>query len=157
MVFRPETLCAELQEKSGDTKLKAIRKIKNQVIGNKRRKRTFNDLHVIQSLVDLLEDQGNQELHEQCAILLSSLSRAAVCNAESRLSRQEAISKTGPALLKLLQSSNQVAVIAALRALDQICQVSKVISGSLPSKSQLKLCFRYSTASQRLIEMADLT
>ena len=114
---RAEDLLHSVKSKDADVRLSAIRKIKNQVIGNKRRKTTYVKLNIVEHLGDLLAEEEGDKVRAQTAVLLSSLSRLGSSShtfTDARLCDR---------LMALLESRDGVIVEAGLRALCTICEV----------------------------------
>lgn len=116
----------KMRSKNKAVKLKAIRDIKNQVIGNKRRKSVFIKLNAVQSLVEQLAEQGTGTNCRQSAILLSSLLSAAASSRFHDSSAAQALDEALPKLLEMLSSQDELVMAAALRTLCNVCEVSLV-------------------------------
>ena len=118
MAYRAEPLLDNIHCKDDRVKLTAIRKIKNQVIGNKRRKVTFIKLNTVDSIAELLTEHSDHEIRIQSAILLSSLSRADTsCGAFLRPPM------CYHSCLQMLDSSHDMVTETGLRA---ICSIAEV-------------------------------
>ncbi len=119
MVARPEDLVSRLSSSSDpESRLKALRDIKNQVIGNKRKKRLYLQLGAITSLVQILEQSDSTQLLIQCTTAAGSLAYGSQQGAEAFLAN----SGLEP-LLRTLWSSEHSLVEAGLRTLRSIFQV----------------------------------
>ena len=118
MVQRAEALLQDALSKDGTVKLTALRKIKNQVIGNKRRKAAYIKLNAVESIAELLSEVEVSKVRAESAVVLSSLSRLTASG--NAIAQSNAI----PQLLKMLDSSEEPLVETALTALCNICEVS---------------------------------
>ena len=125
MVARPEELVSRLAASSDpDSRLKALRDIKNQVIGNKRKKGLYLQLGAVSGLVQILEHSDNTQLLIQSATAAGSLAYGSQQGAEAFL----ACNGLQP-LLRTLWSSDLSLVDASLRALRCVFQVRSCSSG----------------------------
>ncbi|KAK9860419.1 hypothetical protein WJX84_002217 [Apatococcus fuscideae] len=128
MVARPEDLVSRLSSSSDpESRLKALRDIKNQVIGNKRKKRLYLQLGAITSLVQILEQSDSTQLLIQCTTAAGSLAYGSQQGAEAFLAN----SGLEP-LLRTLWSSEHSLVEAGLRTLRSIFQ-----NGAKPAEQQV--------------------
>ena len=121
MVQRVEQLLEKTRSKDENTKLTALRKIKNQVIGNKRRKAAYISLNAVDGIADLLSDKQDSRVRRESAVVLSSLSRLG--DSGNALTNSDVI----PQLLTMLESSEESLVETALSALCNICEVGLVL------------------------------
>lgn len=119
---KAEELLEKVRSNDAGIKLSAIRKIKNQVIGNKRRKKTYIKLNTIERIADLLAENEGDNVRVQTALLLSSLSR--VDSSASAFASPDIFQQ----LVRLLDSRDETIVEAGLRALCNICEVNSVKS-----------------------------
>lgn len=126
MVAKAEDLVANLKSSDSATRLKAVRDVRNQVIGNKHRKRTFIKLELIPTIVQLLDDKREGDIAVQCATVAGSLARV---DEESA----RALSKAGGIgiLFQLLESKEEAVVEAGLRALNFYFEVSRTPCNTL--------------------------
>ena len=119
MVQRAEHLLEHARSKDDAVKLTALRKIKNQVIGNKRRKAAYIKLNAVESIAELLSEEEVSKVRAESAIVLSSLSRLAASS--DALAASNAI----PQLLKLLETPEELLLETALNAVCNICEVGQ--------------------------------
>ena len=120
MVARPEELVSRLASSSDpESRLKALRDIKNQVIGNKRKKKLYLQLGAVSGLVQILEHSDNTQLLIQSVTAAGSLAYGSQQGAEAFL----ACNGLQP-LLSTLWSTDLSLVEASLRALRCVFQVN---------------------------------
>ena len=119
MVQRAEALLEKARSKDGSVKLTALRKIKNQVIGNKRRKAAYIELNAAESVAGLLSEVEASKVRLESALVLSSLSR--LTSSGDAIASSDAI----PQLLKMVDSSEESLIETALTAICNICEVGQ--------------------------------
>ena len=120
MVARPEELVSRLASSSDpESRLKALRDIKNQVIGNKRKKKLYLQLGAVSGLVQILQHSENTQLLIQSVTAAGSLAYGSQQGAEAFL----ACNGLQP-LLSTLWSTELSLVEASLRALRCVFQAS---------------------------------
>ncbi len=118
MVARPEELVSRLSSSCDpESRLKALRDIKNQVIGNKRKKKVYLQLGAVSSLVHILESSESAQLLIQCVTAAGSLAYGSQQGAEAFLT-----CKGLQPLLRTLWSDQLSLVEASLRTLRCIYQ-----------------------------------
>ena len=98
--------------------LRAIRKVKNQIIGNKQKKLMYTRQGAIPRVVELLKQERSKELRIQAAVALASFSYASVEGSRA-LNQQHGVEH----LLSMLSSSDGDVVQAGARALKMIFHV----------------------------------
>lgn len=119
MVAKAEELVARLRSTDSATKLKAVRDVKNQVIGSKPRKKAFIKLQVIPRIIEILAESDEADFQIQCATVVGSLARL------DHDSAVEVLKAGGTALLlKMLDSRSQSIVENGLRAMNFYFEVS---------------------------------
>lgn len=117
MVQRADKLLEDARSKDGTVKLTALRKIKNQVIGNKRRKAAYIKLNAVKNIAELLSDVEDGKVRVESAVVLSSLSR--LTSSSSAIADSNIV----PQLLRMLDSSDERLIETGLAALCNICEV----------------------------------
>ena len=118
MVAKAEDLVINLKSSDPGTRLKAVREVKNQVIGNKQRKKAFIKLGAIPHIVQVLKDEPESSLLVQCATVVGSLARV-----DSQCVQDVAHSGAVAPLFQMIASTEECVVDAGLRALNFIFEV----------------------------------
>ena len=143
MVSKQQEVVDRLRSLDRSTRLKAVREIKNQIIGNKNKKLSYIKLQAVPRVVELLQQT------EDTSLLIQSA--AAVGSFAYRLEDgMRAVVKSGGVqqLLLALSSKEQQVVQAALRALKLVWQVralsacSRVCALSCKCLADTAVCFR---------------
>ena len=118
MVAKAEDLVVNLKSSDPGTRLKAVRDVKNQVIGNKQRKKAFIKLGAIPHIVQVLKDEPESSLLVQCATVVGSLARV-----DAQCVQDLAHSGAVAPLFQMIASKEECVVDAGLRALNFIFEV----------------------------------
>jgi hypothetical protein len=114
-----DTLAERLRSPEASTRLKAIREVKNQIIGNKAKKQAF--LEVIPYLLEhLAAKNADSEVVVQCAACVGSFSYG-IEDGIKAIVAHDGVS----VLVRALLSSEERVVEAAARSLKLVCQVCK--------------------------------
>ncbi|KAK9819822.1 hypothetical protein WJX72_002765 [[Myrmecia] bisecta] len=118
MVAKPEELMQYLRSQDSDTKLRAVRDIKNQVIGNKNKKLSFIKLGAVPQVMELLASETSEsKLLVQCAATVGSFAYGLDDGVKAILD-----SGGVTPLLKTLSSNDESVVEAGVRSLKMIYQ-----------------------------------
>ncbi|GLC39698.1 hypothetical protein PLESTB_001853800 [Pleodorina starrii] len=134
MVARPRELLREVRE--GKETVRALKAIKNQVIGNKFKKNAFVSEGAVEQVLEVLKGARNNEfasadqadvVQRQAAIVIGSLSLSAA--GLQRLVNHEGL----PLLVALLHSVNEAVVEAGLWAVKMAVQQSTCVPSYLIS------------------------
>ncbi|KAI3937820.1 hypothetical protein MKW92_039097 [Papaver armeniacum] len=116
---RPPDLLCRLNSGDEDTKLKALREVKNQIIGNKTKKLSYIKLGAVPTVVDILGTASDSDtcLLIQSAAVIGSFS----CGVDVGV---KAVLDSGafPHLFRILSNSDDKVVDAAARSLRMIFQ-----------------------------------
>ena len=119
MVARPEELLERVSSRDAETRLRAVRSVKNQVVGSRARKLSYLKLGAVPLLVRCLEaDQTESGLLIQCAATVSSLTYDVEDGARAVLA-----SGAVAHLVSTLASPDPRVVEAGVRSLKMICRV----------------------------------
>lgn len=122
MVARPEELVQRLYSNDSTTKFKAVREVKNQIIGNKSKKLSYIKLGAVPRVVQLLASEGEpNSLKVQSAAAVGSFAYGV----DDGL---RAVVESGgvASLVKALYSTDEKVVEAAVRSLKMIYQSANV-------------------------------
>ena len=111
-----EDLVDSISSKHRGVKLEALRTIKNQIIGNKRRKKTFIQLNALESISELLSENEDKTVVMESAVVMGSL----VWLSDQSLEESQQAAKQ---LLKVLDSQDEKVLEAILRSLFYLFQV----------------------------------
>jgi len=114
-------IVADLQSESPEVRLKAVRSIKNTIIGNRTKKALFRSVGAVESLSNLLLNDTNVEIAIQTIVSLGSFSHG----------DDESIKKivNGPAIQSLFQALNHEdpkVIEAGARSIKLILQASSL-------------------------------
>lgn len=133
MVAKQQEVVERLRSSDRSTRLKAVREIKNQIIGNKNKKLSYVELEAVPRVVELLQESADAHLLIQSAAAVGSFAygledgfRAVVASGGVQY------------LLQAISSQDDTVVKAALRALKLVWQASHInlhIRGRLPTPS----------------------
>ena len=123
MVAKQQEVVDRLRSSDRSTRLKAVREIKNQIIGNKNKKLSYVRLEAVPRVVELLQESADAHLLVQSAATVGSFAygledgfRAVVaCGGVQHL-------------LQAVSSQDDTVVEAALRALKLVWQARNVTS-----------------------------
>lgn len=146
MVARPEEVVQNLYSNDAATRLKAIREVKNQIIGNKTKKLSYVKLGVVPRVVELLASEGE---HDDAAIKVQSAT-AVGSFAYGVPDGWRAVMESGgvASLLNVALHSNQgeKVVESALRSLKMIYQVwDRVVIGDYSHHVCTPPCLSHAT------------
>lgn len=130
MVAKQQEVIDRLRSSDRSTRLKAVREIKNQIIGNKNKKLSYVKLEAVPRVVELLQDSADAHLLIQSAAAVGSF-------AYGLEDGFRAVIASGGVqhLLKAISSQDSTVVEAALRALKLVWQARHTtgqICGCLP-------------------------
>ena len=117
MVAKAEELVVKLKSSDPGTRLKAVRDVKNQIIGNKQRKRAFIKLGAIPHIVQVLINEPESSLLVQCATVVGSLARV-----DSQCVQDLAHYGVVAPLFQMIASKEECVVDAGLRTLKFILE-----------------------------------
>ena len=119
MVAKQQEVIDRLRSSDRSTRLKAVREIKNQIIGNKNKKLSYVKLEAVPRVVELLRESADAHLLIQSAAAVGSFAygledgfRAVVASGGVQY------------LLQAISSQDSTVVEAALRALKLVWQAS---------------------------------
>lgn len=125
MAHATSSLVGNLKAHSNADRLHAVRKIKNEIIGNKRRKVEYVEQDSFRKIAQLLKEDESDDVRLQSAIVLGSLSRLSERNdLHNGQKPAYASSSVLPGLLSMLSSESAGHAEAALKALCSICKVN---------------------------------
>ena len=118
MVAKTEELIARLKSTEPSTRLKAVKTVRDQIIGNRHRKAAFIKHDAVSIIVDMLENEPESNLLVQCATVVGSFA----CGGQVGV---EAVLKAGGAapLVSLLTSMDERVVEAGVRSLKLVYEV----------------------------------
>ncbi|KAH7860635.1 hypothetical protein Vadar_015911 [Vaccinium darrowii] len=122
---RPEDLISRLSSAAvdGETKLKALRELKNQIIGNRTKKLSYIKLGAVPSVVSILSSAAADDDASSTSVLLQSAAAVGsfACGFEAGV---KAVLDAGafPHLLSLISHPNSKVVDASARSLKMIYQ-----------------------------------
>lgn len=119
MVARPEDLVENLGSIDTATKLKAVRAVKNQIIGNKNKKLSYIKLGAVPRVVEILAFDTEIQLLVQSAATVGSFAYG-VDDGVNAVLASDGVTH----LLKTLSNSDENVVEAGVRALKMIYNVS---------------------------------
>jgi len=105
-----------LQAMDVQTRLKAVREVKNQIIGNKFKK--LQNLHLVPLLLELVGSSSDAELLVQAIATLGSLAYGVEDGVRAIIAANGV-----QAIVSALESSDQRVVVAAARSLKLLYQV----------------------------------
>lgn len=142
MVAKQQEVVDRLRSPDRSTRLKAVREIKNQIIGNKNKKLSYIKLEAVPRVVELLKENADAHLLVQSAATVGSF-------AYGLEDGFQAVVASGGVqhLLHAVSSQDDTVVEAALRALKLVWQVSPIMSMMSQNAPQLQgsacvsLCF----------------
>jgi hypothetical protein len=128
MVASPADLVARLGATDAEQRLRAIRDVKNQIIGNKSKKLSYIKLGAVPRVVELLAaSESEYGVRIQCAATVGSFAYG-VDDGLRAVLESGGVSQ----LIQMLSSLDERIVEAGVRALKMVFQVTK-IAGSYPS------------------------
>lgn len=117
MVAKAEELVQRLGSTDEDTKLRALRAVKNQIIGNKTKKLSYIRLGAVPRVVDILAQGQESTMLVQSAATVGSF--GSIADGLAELQRCGGVQH----LLRTLNSSDEKVVEAGVRSLKMIFQV----------------------------------
>ena len=125
MVAKQQEVLDKLRSGDRSIRLKAVRDIKNQIIGNKSKKLSYIRLQAVPEVVALLQDCADAHLLVQSAAAVGSFAYGVEAG------RQAVLASGGVKyLLHAISSQDASVVEAALRALKLVWQVLHALSES---------------------------
>ena len=119
MVAKQQEVVDRLRSTDRSTRLKAVREIKNQIIGNKNKKLSYIKLEAVPRVVELLQESADAHLIVQSAAAVGSFAYGLEDGFRAVLA-----SGGVQHLLQAVSSQDDSVVEAALRALKLVWQVS---------------------------------
>ncbi len=152
MVARPEEVVQNLYSNDAATRLKAIREVKNQIIGNKTKKLSYVKLGVVPRVVELLASEGE---HDDAAIKVQSATAVGSFAYGVPDGLRAVVDSGGVAsLLQALHSEQEKVVEASVRSLKMIyqacrgCHVCATMRVLLSSSSSQPITVKCATTRQ---------
>lgn len=121
MVARPEDLVQHLYSSDASIRLKAIKEVKNQIIGNKTKKLSYVKLGVVPRVVELLATEGEPD--DAAIKVQSATAVGSFCYGVPDGLRAVVDSGGVASLLAALHSDKEKVVEASVRSLKMIFQV----------------------------------
>jgi len=116
MVASAKDLVENISSKQRGVKLDALRTIKNQIIGNKKRKKTFIELNTLGMITELLSESEDKLVVMESAVVVGSLA----LTTEYGLGESQGAAIQ---LMKVLVSQDVKVLEAGLRSLFYVFQV----------------------------------
>ncbi|KAH9302010.1 hypothetical protein KI387_013593 [Taxus chinensis] len=114
---RPEELVEQLSSIDGNAKLRALRDVKNQIIGNKTKKNNYIKLGAIPKVVEILANETDAALLVESAVSVGSFARDVDAGVKALLENGVL-----PHLVRILRNSDNKVVEACARSLRIIIQ-----------------------------------
>lgn len=147
MVAKQQEVIDRLRSTVRSTRLKAVREIKNQIIGNKNKKLSYVRLEAVPCVVQLLRETSDSYLLIQSAAAVGSF-------AYGLEDGVRAVVASGGVqhLLHAVSSQDDKVQEAALRALKHVWQVSAQIDSCLSLSKPHLLCYLRTTHSSALCD-----
>ena len=119
MVAKAEDLLEKMRSMDPDKRLRAVKEVKNQIIGNKTKKLCYIKLGAVPQILEMLAADSEDQLLVQCAACAGSFAYGLEVGVQAVLDG-DGITQ----LRRMLASSDSAVVRAGMRSLNTIFQVS---------------------------------